>query len=336
MTQESNPQSVAADSYATHAVIYAKGIAMGMGDSVPGISGGTIAVITHIYDKLIFSIRAVDLHAVRLLVSGQPGQAWKYINGNFLLALALGILSGLVLSANTVLYLLDNSFEALMAFFIGLVLASCWLLRHECDLHAWPNLVALGIGAIFTIAIGLLPAVTGNFSLPAIFFSGAIAICAMILPGLSGAFVLLLLGVYEYVLTALIEINLPVILVFMLGCIVGLLAFSRVLAWVLSKYHELSYGFIIGMLLGSLSVLWPWQYTQSAFNASTGEPHTLRTLNVWPAQYTELTGQAPEIGLVVAGLLVGGMLVLGLHRLFAQIGNSVPPDTAAPDAGSTK
>lgn len=291
---------------------------MGIGDSVPGISGGTIAGITHIYDTLIYSIRAVDLHALRLLASGQAGAAWKYINGNFLIVLALGILSGLVLSARTVLYLLDNQFAALMAFFIGLVLASSWLLRGACNLRAWPNLVALGIGAAFTVAIGLLPPTSGNFSLPAIFFSGAIAICAMILPGLSGAFILLLLGVYEYVLTALIEINLLVILVFMLVCIVGLLAFSRVLAWVLSNFHELSYGFIIGMLLGSLPVLWPWQQAQSYVTDSSGELHILRALNVWPWQYTELTGQAPQVLLVVGSLLAGGILILGMERIFTR------------------
>jgi len=118
---------------------------MRIGDSVPGISGGTIAVIAHIYDTLIYSIRAVDLHALRLLASGQAGAAWKYINGNFLIVLALGILIGLVLSARTVLYLLDNQFAALMAFFIGLVLASSWLLRGACNLRAWPNLVAWAI-----------------------------------------------------------------------------------------------------------------------------------------------------------------------------------------------
>lgn len=317
MNEERDKQEIAS-AYATHAVIYAKGVAMGMGDSVPGISGGTIAVITHIYDKLIFSIRAVDLQALRLLATGQFAAVWQHINGSFLLVLALGILSGLLLSANTVLYLLDNRFEALMAFFIGLVLASSWLLKDECDLRAWPNLVALLLGSMLTIGIGLLPHANGNFSLLAMFFSGAIAICAMILPGLSGAFILLLLGVYEYVLTALIEFNLPVILVFVSGCVVGLLAFSRVLAWLLRNFHELSYGFIIGMLLGSLSILWPWQHAQTYFTDSSGELHILRALNVSPGQYTELTGQAPQVVLVLICLLAGGLLVLAMERLFAR------------------
>jgi len=268
MSQESSKQDQPRESLTSHLALYAKGVAMGMGDSVPGISGGTIAVITHIYDKLIFSIRAVDLQALSLLFHGNVSQLWRHINGTFLGVLALGILSGLLLSANTVLYLLDNHFEALMAFFIGLVLASSWLLKNECNLRASTSLTALIVGAVFTVTIGMLPPVNANFSLIAIFLSGAIAICAMILPGLSGAFILLILGVYEYVLRALLDFNLPVILVFMLGCIIGLLVFSRFLAWMLRHYHDLSYGFIIGMLLGSLSVLWPWQHTQSYYTTN--------------------------------------------------------------------
>lgn len=300
-----------------HAVLYAKGVLMGMGDAVPGISGGTIAVITHIYDRLIFSLRAVDMHAVRLVLKGQIAAAWAHINGNFLLVLALGILSGLVLSANTVLYLLDNYFEALMAFFIGLVLASSWLLKNTSKLRSASDITALLLGAAFTVAIGLLPPSNGYFSLLAVFGSGAVAICAMILPGLSGAFILLLLGMYEYVLTALIEVNLPVIVVFMSGCVVGLLSFSRVLAWLLKNYHSLSYGFIIGMLLGSTSVLWPWQHAQSYYTDSSGELHILRALNVMPSSYTELTGQDPKVLLAGICLLAGAAVVLGVQHVFS-------------------
>lgn len=313
-----NTKQETSASYTAHAIVYAKGIAMGLGDSVPGISGGTIAVITNVFDKLIFSIRAVDVQALRFLAHGQFAALWRHINGNFLLLLALGILSGLLLSANTVLYLLDNRFEALMGFFIGLVFASTWLLKGKTSLRAWSNLLALAIGAIFTIAIGMLPQVDGNFSLVAIFISGAIAICAMILPGLSGAFILVLLGVYEYMLTSLIEFNFPVILVFMSGCVIGLLAFSRVLAWLLANFLELSYGFIIGMLFGSLLILWPWQHTQSAYTENSGEMHIAQTNNVLPINYTELTGHDPQVLLVLLSLLAGGALVLGLEQLFTR------------------
>lgn len=299
-----------------HWLLYLKGIAMGMGDAVPGVSGGTIAVITHIYDEFIFSLRSIDVAACRLLFQGQLREVWQHINGNFLLVLALGILSGLLLSANTVLYLLESWFEVLMAFFIGLVLASCWLLKHECNFRDGRILLILLAGITFTMSIGQVDPANGNFSLPAIFFSGAIAICAMILPGLSGAFILLLLGVYEYVLRALIEIDLAVILVFMLGCLVGILSFSRLLAWLLRTRREACYAFIIGMLLGSLSVLWPWQHTQAYYTDSSGELHPLQALNVMPFNYTEITGQEPMLILVLLGLVAGVAVVTGLNRLF--------------------
>jgi len=209
-----------------------------------------------------------------------------------------------------------------MAFFIGLVLASSWLLKSELDMRKRNNLLALILGVAFVAAIGMLPPANANFSLVAIFFSGAVAICAMILPGLSGAFILLILGVYEFVLTALLNFDLPVILVFMLGCIIGLLSFSRLLAWLLRHYHDLSYGFIIGMLLGSLSVLWPWQQTQIYYTNRSGELHPLQALNVLPSNYAELTGQEPRVLLVIASLLFGAALVLALHWAFSRFAAS--------------
>ena len=239
--------------------LYLKGVAMGLGDSVPGISGGTIAVITRIYDQLIFSIRAVDIEACRLLLGGQFKALWQHINGTFLLLLATGILSGLLISANTVLFLLENYFAPLMAFFIGMVLSSSWLLKDEFSLTHWQNLIALVLGLLLAISIAFISPRSAELSLLYVFVSGAIAISAMILPGLSGAFILLLLGVYEFILGALLSFDLPYIASFMLGCGVGLLAFSRLLSWLLREHHQLSYAFITGMLLGSVSALWPWQ-----------------------------------------------------------------------------
>ena len=252
----------AADSMTTSRgklMLFVKGVAMGFGDSVPGISGGTIAVIMKIYDQLIFSIRAVDLRACKFFFKGQFKAFWQHINGTFLLVLGLGILSGLLISANTVLFLLENYFVPLMAFFIGMVLASSALLRNEFSLGVWQNILALFLGFLLAMSIGFITPRSADLSLITVFFSGAIAISAMILPGLSGAFILLLLGVYEFILGALLNFDLPYILVFALGCAMGLFVFSRVLSWLLRDHHQLSYGFITGMLLGSVSALWPWQ-----------------------------------------------------------------------------
>ena len=151
-------------------MLFLKGAAMGLGDSVPGISGGTIAVITKIYDQLVFSICAVDLHACGLFFTGQFKAFWQYINGTFLLILALGILSGLLVSANTVLFLLENYFVPLMAFFIGMVLASSALLRNEFSLTAWQNVLALLLGFLLAMSIGFITPRAAELSLITVFF----------------------------------------------------------------------------------------------------------------------------------------------------------------------
>ncbi len=300
------------------AVLYSKGIAMGLGDSVPGVSGGTIAVITNIYDTLVYSIRAVDMEAVRLLLSGKFKSFWRHCNGTFLAVLAVGILSGLLISANTVLYLLETQFEILMAFFIGLVLASSWLLLPQTDMRRMEQCAALVAGVLLTILIGLLDPVAVEPSLVYLFFAGAVAICAMILPGLSGAFILLLLGAYQHMLTALVELQLATIVVFMAGCAAGLLAFSRLLAWLLRNYHQLSYSFIVGMLLGSLLVLWPWQQSVTVYTDSAGDQHPLQTSRIWPLNYTETTGLDPHLLASGIAVIVGAGVVLLLHRVFRQ------------------
>tara|TARA_B100000959_G_scaffold287060_1_gene369015 strand:+ start:28719 stop:29714 length:996 start_codon:yes stop_codon:yes gene_type:complete len=296
--------------------LYLKGLAMGLGDSVPGVSGGTIAVITHIYDRLIFAINSVDLSACKLLLRGKLPQLWRHIDGTFLLILGLGILSGLLVSANTVLYLLENHYEALMAFFIGLVLASTWLLKDEFDYLHWQNLLALLLGFLCTWLVSGIDPRSADMTLLYLFFSGMIAICAMILPGLSGAFILLLLGAYQFLLNALISFDLPVIGVFISGCVIGLRTFSHLLAWLLRSYHQLSYSCITGILLGSLFILWPWKLVLSSFIDSDGAAHPLQTANVWPLNYTEITGNQPVLVVALASFAVGVAAVLLLRRVF--------------------
>lgn len=299
-------------------LLYAKGIAMGLGDSVPGVSGGTIAVITHIYDKLIFSIKSIDLQAIKFLFSGQLASAWRHVNGSFLLLLLLGVLTGLLVSANSVLYLLENQFEALMAFFIGLVLASTWLLKEQFDFKKPSNLIVMVLGFGVTAMVSFLSPQVVELSLPYVFFSGLVAICAMILPGLSGAFILILLGVYEFILTALTQFDIAYIAVFVAGCLIGILTFSRLLAWLLKKYHQLSYGFISGMLLGSLLVLWPWQRVLTTYTDSSGEIHSLQTSNVSPFNYSELTGNDAMFLMSLIFAVLGVAAVLLLDHFFSH------------------
>ena len=295
-------------------LFFLKGVAMGLGDSVPGISGGTVAVITNIYSRLIFAIRAIDWTAFKLLLGGHLFAFWQRVDGAFLLLLGLGILTGLLSSASTVLFLLDNYFEALMAFFIGLVMASVYLLKGEYYFLDWNNIVSLVVGFLLAFLLSNLGPRTVDVTFAYVFFSGMVAICAMILPGLSGAFILLLLGVYQHMLTALVGMQLLIILDFAVGCIIGLLAFSRLLAWVLRYYYQLTYGFISGILLGSIFILWPWQRVLSSYVGREGREHPLQTTNVLPLNYLEITGNEPMLAFAALSFMAGVTVVFLLRR----------------------
>ncbi|MBC54181.1 MAG: DUF368 domain-containing protein [Gammaproteobacteria bacterium] len=272
-------------------VLFLKGMAMGVADSVPGVSGGTIAVISGIYEALINALKQCHPLALKTLWQKGPRAFWQQIHGGFLLTLISGMLLSLVLMANTVLYLLDTYFALVMAFFMGLVLASCWLLRADAGRWTPGKGLLFALGFALTALTAVLNPLAGSTALGYILISGMIAICAMILPGISGAFLLLLLGVYEYVLSALRNFQLEVILVFGLGCAIGLLSFAHLLSWTFRYYREQSYAFIIGMLAASLIVLWPWR---------------------------EAEVPAPDAGTLVAALLcavLGCAVILGFSRL---------------------
>tara|TARA_B100000686_G_scaffold352634_1_gene455336 strand:- start:3047 stop:4024 length:978 start_codon:yes stop_codon:yes gene_type:complete len=300
-------------------VIFLKGMAMGLGDSVPGVSGGTIAVITNIYERLIFALGSIDSNAVRLLGRGKIAKFWGYIDGNFLSLLLLGILAGLLVSANTVLFLLENFPEPLMAFFIGLVLSSARILQSKYSLEKMSVWVLLFLGVFAAVCIGNLePRGIADNSYFYIFLCGAIGICAMILPGISGAFILLLLGAYQFMLNALVTGNLPYISVFIMGCVLGLLVFSRILGWLLRNYHDYSFGFISGVLVGSAYFLWPWQHAVSFYVDSSGIQQPLQTNHILPLNYTEMTGNSPWLGLAILAFFVGIILVNILNIMFDQ------------------
>ena len=302
-------------SLSNFAALFSKGIAMGMGDAVPGISGGTIAVITGIYEELIASIGRVDLTAISLVISGQLAKFWSYINGNFLLVLATGILTGLLVSANSVLFLLENYFEALMGFFIGLVLASTYFLKAEFKWASWKNCIALILGVALVGLIATLPQQEASVSFVSVFFYGAIAICAMILPGLSGAFILIIFGIYEFILNALVQFQFSYLLTFAGGCLLGLLAFARLLNWVLGHHRQLSYSFLTGMLLGSVVTLWPWQQLASHGAPNELEAHAAATVWLSPFEYLGTTGNDPQLLATGLSFFAGAFIVFLIHRL---------------------
>ena len=291
-----------------------KGMLMGAADVVPGVSGGTVAFITGIYEELIHSIRQCGPEALNVLFTQGINPFWRYINGTFLLTILSGILVSLLTISHVVLLLLDEYPVLLWSFFFGLILASTWsVMRHTSKVTF--NVTAMFmLGAVIALQITALTPTVTEPSYFKIFFSGMVAICAMILPGISGSFILLLLGMYAPVLLALKSLELVFISVFVLGCVTGLLSFSRILSWAFNHYRVLTLSLMGGFMFGSLNMVWPWKYTLSYNINSRGEEVPLAQKNILPDAYFALTGQDPLTLFAVALMLIGCTLVLVLDR----------------------
>lgn len=292
----------------------AKGMLMGAADAVPGVSGGTVAFITGIYEELIHSIKQFNLQAIQVLLRQGPLAFWSHVNGTFLLVLISGIVVSLLSLARIVLYLLDTHPVLIWSFFFGLILASTWsVLRHtqRRDLNLLAVFV-LGVALAYQIT-ALTPAVVEPDPLM-IFFSGMIAICAMILPGISGSFILLLLGMYAPVLLALKGFQLDFIALFVAGCVIGIMSFARLLSWAFHRHRDFTLALLGGFMLGSLNKVWPWKYTLSYTINRHGEQVPLVEKNILPESYLALTGQEPYTLFALGLMLLGFVLVFLLDR----------------------
>ena len=252
---------------------------MGMADLVPGVSGGTLALITGIYERLINAIAAINWTNFKLLLAGHISQAWKRVDGWFLVVLFVGILAAIFTFASLFKYLLSNHPVLTWSFFFGLIISSAMmlLLKHRSkQLSSWLLLLA-GLVAGYLVStqpLGALPA--GNLG---IFIAGTVAICAMILPGISGSLILILLGQYAVILAAVESREFTTLAVFAGGCVVGLMAFSRLLKWLLERYHDATLYFLAGLMLGTLFKVWPWKNDLGNVLPGTHpEPHTLSAL----------------------------------------------------------
>ncbi len=248
------------------------GLAMGAADTVPGVSGGTIAFITGIYENLLNAIKSVDISFFKLFFSGNIKGAFAKIPWGFCLPLLLGIGIAIISLANVVVYLMDTHAYFVWAFFFGLILASLYLLSQDLlkvKGHVFSSTLLFLIGTAFAIWLTHSNPISLSHSYPVLFFSGFIAICAMILPGISGAFVLVLLGQYQFVLESITTLNFPVLITFALGCICGLLSFAHIISACLKKYYKPSLAFLSGVLAGSLVMLYPFSNGNFQFNQQT-------------------------------------------------------------------
>ncbi len=236
-----------------------KGMAMGAADVVPGVSGGTIAFISGIYEELISSINNVSLSTFKIWKEQGFKAFWNQLNGNFLLALFVGIFISLFSLATLVSWLLENQPILLWSFFFGLVAASIIFVGKAIEKWNVLTVVMLIVGACVAYFVTTLPPNENVASLPFLFLSGAVAVCAMILPGISGAFILVLLGSYKTILDAVHERDIKIVITVGLGAIFGLLSFARLLKWMFKNYKNATLAVLTGFILGSLPKIWPWK-----------------------------------------------------------------------------
>lgn len=297
-----------------HVLLYAKGIAMGAADVVPGVSGGTVAFISGIYDELLRSIASVP-HAVGLLLRGRIVAAWQAANATFLLVLLAGILTSVVSLARLITYLLEHQPIPVWSFFFGLILVSSHIVARDIQRWNWSRAVSFVLGAAFAYWITVASPVQWGSDPLSIFLAGAIAICAMILPGVSGSFILVLLGLYSFVLAAVKNLDLVVLALFASGCLIGIVSFAGVLRWLLVRWRDLTLAFLTGLMLGSLNKIWPWKETLSWRTNSHGEQVPLLQANLLPGRFAEVSGQDPQVLLAIFLAVAGVLLVLGLEWL---------------------
>lgn len=297
--------------------IFLRGMLMGAADVVPGVSGGTMALITGIYTTLLSSIRAFDLQALRLFFAGDFKALWQYVNGGFLLALGAGIVTSVLTMARGISFLLEHYPVPLWAFFFGLIFASAIaLVRH---VSSWNPavVVALLLGTAIALFISLSSQVYLGGGLLGVFFAGFVAICAMILPGISGSFILLLLGMYAPVLAAISNFDILYIVVFAVGAVSGLMCFSRILHFLLSRFTDTTMALLTGFLFGSLAVVWPWKEVLKWTTDRHGEPKVAQQMPVLPERFAELGGE-PQFLLCLLLAIVGVTIVWQLEGRYGR------------------
>ncbi len=289
-----------------YAVLTLKGMAMGAADVVPGVSGGTIAFIAGIYDELINSIKSINMHSLKLLFTGKIAAFWKAVNGNFLFALLLGIAISVFSLAKLITYLLLNEPVLVWSFFFGLVLASTWFVTKDIKGWNWKTVAGFVGGAVIAYYITVATPAETSTNLMFIFLCGAIAICAMILPGISGSFILVLLGKYFYVMEAVKTLDLVVLGVFAFGAALGITSFSRVLSYALKNFRNITLSVLSGFMLGSLNKVWPWKEIEKL--VSDGH-EVMIEYNIAPNT---------EVAEAVVLMLIGFILVYVLEKISAK------------------
>lgn len=307
---------------------------MGAADVVPGVSGGTVAFITGIYEELLTSISNINLKALKVLKDDGVKAFWTHVNGWFFVSLLLGIGVSVVSLAKVANYLMDNHPVPLWSFFFGLVAASIFYVGKQVKERDAKAVVAFIVGTAIAFGVTMLPPLVGSDSLGLLFLAGMIAICAMILPGISGSFILLILGAYQTIMAAIDDKDFVIIGVVGAGAVVGLLSFSRALKWLFEKFESITIALLTGFLLGSLNKLWPWKHVEKIFVKHAGEPKeeivSLVEKNVMPGSFDtmiiegqEIVGYEaadPQVAMAAICAVVGFALIFGIEFAAKKLG----------------
>lgn len=314
-----------------------KGLAIGIAEIIPGVSGGTIAFITGIYERLLNAIQAWNFQNISRLFKGDFKGFWKAIDGKFIFQLGIGMLTGLVIGAFAISYLLVHYIEPLLGFFFGLILASVQMIIRQ--VHNWSikNMLFLIGGTFFALWVVMISPTSGNLQIWYIFISGFIAICALMLPGISGSFMLLILGMYTTILSAFKGImtnfnfdQLFILIIFGFGLILGAATFSRLISWTLKKFHQQTLMALTGFMIGSLWKIWPWRIPATWLNKLTNEIESDRAVleSLSKSDYKIISEEVvfpqdyfvdhPKIALTLAALAFGFFLVISLDYYFSK------------------
>lgn len=294
--------------------VFLKGLAMGAANVIPGVSGGTIALITGIYERLINAIKSFDLNSLKLLFSRQWRAFWTVTDSTFLLALFAGIGISIVTLAKLLEYLLEKHETPTMAFFFGLILVSIFFVGKTVKSWDTPAWVMLIVGIIVAAGIAFLAPASENNSFFYVFLCGIVAMCSMILPGLSGSFVLIIMGNYALILAAIGNADLGILLPLALGCIFGMIAFSHLLSWIFKNYHDQTIAMMTGFIAGSLLIIWPWKTTLTESIAREGKP-AKEVVTGYEWFLPSLNDSSTLVALVLA---IGGALALFVMEKLAS------------------
>lgn len=299
--------------------LFLRGMLMGAADVVPGVSGGTMAFITGIYDRLLNAINAVLPALLSLLRERDFAKFWRQVDGTFLLCVLSGILCSVFSLASFISLMLETEPVLVWAFFFGLIVASIYVMRNDVSYWGAEPLICLVLGALFAWGLTSLELPLLQANLLGAFLSGGIAITAMILPGISGSLLLLVLGTYSYILGAVKSLDFAVIATFAGGCGLGLLLSARLLSLALNAHRNLTVAFLVGLMIGALNKVWPWKQTLSYRENSHGVLVPLSQENVGPYSYEAIAGAESQLLYAIVLFLCAYMLVIVVSHVGRRV-----------------